>query len=56
MTRAVEQRLVFGQVAEMYQRVRPEYPGALLETLGADVELADAPRETMVAMRAGSMK
>lgn len=39
---AREQRLVFGEVAEDYDRVRPGYPEAVFDTILADVD-PDAP-------------
>jgi hypothetical protein len=39
-----ERRLVFGQVAELYERARPSYPDELVEDVLAYAQLEDDDR------------
>jgi SAM-dependent methyltransferase len=49
-----ERRLVFGEVAELYDRHRPTYPSALIDDLVAEAELDGS--ETVLEIGAGTGK
>ena len=51
---AIPQRLVFGEVADLYDRHRPSYPGGLVDDLLA--EAAPAPGERVLEVGAGTGK
>ena len=50
---ARERRLAFGDVAELYDRARPSYPGALVDAVMALVPTGSAPRALEVGAGTG---